>query len=344
MDELKKEKLDESNTERKSVYELLEESITASDISQDKKTARLSRLIRMREKKANIMLVGATGSGKSSTVNALFNMEVAKVGAGVDPETDSMNCYVLDNLTIWDTPGLGDDVKRDEEYKKMLIKKLNETDENGDLLIDLVLVVLDASSKDLRTTYDLINNILVPCLGEDNCNRILVGLNQADMAMKGKHWDEEKNAPDDILLDYLKDKVISVEMRLIHSTHHVIKPIFYCAGYKDESGERKPYNLTKLLYYILKSIPKDKRLALVDNINPDDEMWLHNDKEENYKEEVKRDFFETIGDCIDESAELGMEMGETLLGIPGVIVGAVVGATFGAAFGAVKGFFEGIFE
>lgn len=39
------------------------------------KNERLSRLIRIREKKANIMLTGATGSGKSSTVNALFNKE-----------------------------------------------------------------------------------------------------------------------------------------------------------------------------------------------------------------------------------------------------------------------------
>ena len=30
---------------------------------------------------------GESGEGKSSTVNALFNMDVAKVGVGVDPET-----------------------------------------------------------------------------------------------------------------------------------------------------------------------------------------------------------------------------------------------------------------
>lgn len=30
------------------------------------------------------MITGATGSGKSSTINALFNTEVAKVGVGVE--------------------------------------------------------------------------------------------------------------------------------------------------------------------------------------------------------------------------------------------------------------------
>ena len=54
-----------------------------SDMSLSEKNERLSRLIKMREKKANIMLVGSTGSGKSSTINALFSMQVAEVGVGV---------------------------------------------------------------------------------------------------------------------------------------------------------------------------------------------------------------------------------------------------------------------
>ena len=331
---------EEQAEERKSIYELLEESIMASDLGLGEKNERLSRLIRIREKKADIMLVGATGSGKSSTVNALFNMDIAKVGVGVDPETDSITSYVLDNLTIWDTPGLGDGAKSDEKYNTMLVRKLSETDENGDPLIDLVLVVLDASSKDLGTSFDLINKVLIPCLGEDKHGRILIGLNQADMAMKGKHWDAEKNEPDGVLLEYLKKKAESVEKRIHETTGLAIKPVYYCAGYKEEDGEQcKPYNLTKLFYYIIKSIPKEKRLALADNINPDNDMWLHDDKEADYKEEVKRGFFDTISDFIGEGAEACGDFGEEILGLPGRIAGTVIGA----AIGAVVGFFEGIF-
>ena len=57
------------------------------------------------------------------------------------------------------------------------------------------------------------------------------------------------------------------------------------AGYKEEGGDqRKPYNLTKLLYYIIKAVPKDKRLALAHNINEEDN-WLHDDEEKDYKKE-----------------------------------------------------------
>ena len=101
------EKMKEGNkSKKKSIYELLEEEINALDLSEIEKNIKLSRLLRIRNQKVNIMLVGATGVGKSSTINALFDMEVAKVGVGVDPETSNIVKYELENLTIWDTPGL----------------------------------------------------------------------------------------------------------------------------------------------------------------------------------------------------------------------------------------------
>lgn len=331
--------------EKKSIYELLEEDIMAADLPEQEKTKRLSRLIKVRDKKVNLLLAGATGSGKSSTVNALFNMDVAKVGVGVDPETDFINCYELENLTIWDTPGLGDGVENDETYNRMLVDKLSELDENGDPLIDLVMVILDASSKDLGTSYDLINNIIIPCLGDDNEGRIIIGLNQADIAMKGKHWDSEKNEPDEVLLDFLKKKAESVQNRIYEGTGLKIKPVYYCAGYKEDGIDQcKPYNLTKLLYYIINSVPKEKRLALADNINPEEDNWLFDDEDKPYTTYIKRNIWDSIRTCVwlesDFGADNGAEIGEKILGIPGKAVGFILGG----AFGAIKGFFEGLFS
>ena len=334
----------EQENDKKSIYVLLEEDIMASDLSMPEKNERLSRLIKVRDKKVNIILVGATGSGKSSTVNALFNMDVAKVGVGVNPETDLITSYELENLTIWDTPGLGDGVKNDEAYNKMLVDKLSELDKNGNPLIDLVLVILDASSKDLGTSYDLINNVIIPCLGEDKENRVIVGLNQADVAMKGKHWDYEKNEPDEVLLDFLKKKADSVQARIKEGTGLNIKPVFYCAGYKEDGEEQcKPYNLTKLLYYIINSIPREKRIALAENINTDKDNWLFDDEEREYKDGIKSSIWDSIKTCVwletDICSDTGSDIGEKILGLPGKAVGFIIGG----AFGAIKGFFEGLF-
>jgi hypothetical protein len=91
--------------------------------------------------------------------------------------------FELDNLIIWDTPGLGDGVESDKRITREIVRKLSETDEEGKPLIDMVVVILDASSKDLGTSYDLINKVLIPCLDKDAEKRILVGLNQSDIAM-----------------------------------------------------------------------------------------------------------------------------------------------------------------
>lgn len=331
---------DDARESRQSIYELLERDIADSDMTTDEKNERLSCLVRMREKKANIMFVGATGSGKSSTINALFDMDVAKVGVGVNPETDSIESYTLDNLTIWDTPGLGDGVDNDEEYNRMLVRKLKETDSEGKPLIDLVMVVLDASSKDLGTSYDLINKVIIPCLGEEKEGRILVALNQADVAMKGKHWNAQDNVPDEVLLDFLKKKAESVKQRIYDGTGVTVEPVFYSAGYKENDEEQcRPYNLTKLLYYIIKSIPKDKRFVIADNINPDSDMWLHDDDEENYADEIQSGFLDSMAWAISDGARDGKYIGENILGIPGRALGYVLGG----AVGAVKGFFQSIF-
>ena len=340
-DVCKKQEDDKTSTGgNKSIYELLEEDIMASDIPEAEKTKRLSRLIKIRSKRVNIMLVGSTGSGKSSTVNAMFNMDIAKVGVGVDPETSSISKFELDNLIIWDTPGLGDGIESDKRITKEIIAKLNEMDKEGTPLIDMVLVIMDASSKDLGTSYDLINNVLIPCLGKEAEKRILIGLNQSDIAMKGTHWIADKNEPDDVLKEFLKKKADSVQKRIKDATGLEITPICYCAGYKEDGGEqRKPYNLTKLLYHIVKMIPKDKRLALADNINHDADNWRYDDHESDYRGGTKRGFCDTVWDCISDGAETGSELGGKILGIPGRIVGGVIGG----AVGAVGGLIEAIF-
>jgi len=282
------------------------------------------------------MLVGSTGSGKSSTINALFDMNVAKVGEGVDPETQSIAKFELDNLTVWDTPGLGDGVERDEEIIDEILLKLQEKDENDKQLIDMVVMILDASTKDLGTYYKLINDVLIPEFGSSAKKRILIALNQSDIAMKGTHWNEEANEPDTVLEAFLAKKAESVRNRIKENTGLDIKPVCYCAGYSENGVQRKPYNLTKLLYYIVKAAPKAKRLNIAENTNRDDDNWLHNDAD--YGSALGNEFGEILWSCISDGAESGAEIGGDIFGIPGRIIGGALGGLIGG----VTGFFEAL--
>ena len=153
----------------------------------------------------DVMVTGVTGAGKSTTLNSLFEKEVAIVGDGVDPETMELDSYRLNELMrFWDTPGLGDGVEADKIHSKKLVDLLYKTyvlDDTEYGFIDSVLVIIEGSNRDMGTTYKLLNEIIVPNFQSD---RILVAINQADVAMKGRHWDFFNNRPDDILLDYLE--------------------------------------------------------------------------------------------------------------------------------------------
>ena len=322
-------------TKTPTIFDTLQNEIKQSELSDSEKDNRLSALLKASEQKVNLMLVGATSSGKSSTINALFNMDVAKVGVGVDPETKEIEKYELGNLTIWDTPGLGDGLEEDKRNIRQIVRKLSETDENGELLIDLVLVVLDAGTKDLSASYDVINNTLIPCLGARNTRRILIALNQSDMAMKGRHWDSDENAPDDVLKEFLLKKVESVKSRILNATGVIVEPVCYCAGYTDGDEEQNPYNLSKLLYYILMAVPAEKRLILADNLNDNEENWVDDDGEMNYHDAIQYSFGETLWDCFISGAEKGAVAGGCALGVPGAIVGGLIGGILGGLNGLI---------
>ena len=304
--------------EKNNYIDALEELMNSKDISEEEKI----NLNRIKNKKTNIMITGATGCGKSSTINALFNIEKAKVGTGVDPETMDITKYELDNLTLWDSPGLGDGKEADEKHVKNIIEKLKEPGEDKGTLIDLVLVIVDGSSRDLGTSYELINKVIIPNLGERTKERILIAINQADMAMKGRYWNKKENCPEKELEDFLDEKVTSIKNRIKDSTGLDVEPIYYSAGYTEADVKQNPYNLSKLLYYIMKSIPKDNMLSIIANTNKDENRWKYNEWE--YYEE-NNEFFKFFNEFFEEFFQ------DTMFG---KFVGAV---------GRVMDFFRGLF-
>lgn len=326
-----------------SVFERLTEIVMNSGATEAEKKEALGSIMELKGKKINVLITGSTGCGKSSTINALFNTEKAKVGATPDPETMTIEKYELENLTLWDSPGLGDGKESDNRHAKNIIRKLNELDKDGNPLIDIVLVVLDGGSRDLGTSYQLINEVIIPNIGKGMENRILVAINQADMAMKGKYWNNEENRPEKPLEDFLKAKVESVKKRIYEATGVTVDPIYYCAGYKEEGlPQQPPYNLSKLLSYIVTNTPAEKRICYADNINKRPEMWKHDDGLSDYKEEVRSSMLESIATGIREGSEIGEEIGSNF-GRLGGIIGRIGGGFIGGIVGIARSVFGGLF-
>ena len=211
------------------------------------------KLEKARFRPLDVMVTGVTGAGKSTTLNTIFKKNVATVGNGVDPETMDLDSYSLNDVfRLWDTPGLGDGVANDEIHKRKLVDLLYKTyslDGNIYGWIDSAIVVLEGLNRDMGSTYTLLNEVIVPNIQAD---RILVVINQADMAMKGRHWNKETNRPDVVLVDFLERQALSIQNRVKEATGVTIrKPVYYSAEYG--------YNIEKLLDFIIDNMIVERR-------------------------------------------------------------------------------------
>ena len=279
----------------------------------------------LKRQKLNVAFVGATGVGKSSTINSIFNMDVAKVGDRTDPETASIQKYELDNMVLWDTPGLGDNPEKDRQYAVEIAGLLKRKDEKGDLLIDEVVVLVDGSNRDMKTAYETIEHVVAPYI--EDPKRIIIAINQCDVALKGRFWNNDRCEPEAQLAAFLDQKVTSVRERIAGSTGIATSPMYYSALHH--------YNISKLLLAMITAVQEKKRFLFTDSLNRNPEVWKKNDKPEIYNQQIQQEVKGSLSKAL-EGAAAGAAAGATVgRYIP--VIGPIAGAIAGAALGFLGG-------
>lgn len=301
----------------------LTQSLERLDLSEKDKIKFAKNIQNVFRKNLNILIAGATGSGKSTTIRALFDegkmseqdRRNLRISDSAKPQTMEIHSYkVGKNLTLWDSPGLGDGTKDDEHINKIR-EKCREKDENGNGLIDLGLVIIGGfASRDLESTLKTID-VLVDelCVGEKDEARVVVAINKCDLAGNNPkaRFDYDKNEPSDELKAELDEKIRGFKARFKENRSSKFRIMYYSAGYYDEKTQTQyePYNLGKLLTLITQSTPSKKRYLFRGKIN--EEIDLPKEVEKSWLDsliEAISDGIDFVGDMMDKVGDVAQKM------------------------------------
>lgn len=311
-----KHTIEPNNSEGLREIQELTTSVEQLELSDKDKMKIAKNIQNVFRKKLNVLIVGATGCGKSTTIRALFDEDKMseedrrnlRISNSAKPQTMDIHPYKIGtNLTLWDSPGLGDGIKDDEHIDKIR-EKCREKDEDGNGLIDLGLVVIGGiASRDLESTYKAINVLVEElCIGEKDEARVVVAINKCDLAGNNPkaRFDYDKNEPSEELKAELDKKIRGFKARFKENRSSKFRIMYYSAGYYDEKTQTqyKSYNLAKLLNFITKSTPSKKRYLFSDKINQDESNFTAND-DDKYSEDTKKSWFDSIMDAISDGVE-----------------------------------------
>lgn len=214
------------------------------------------------EKTPKIAFIGKCGSGKSSTINSLFNagLPVSHTNAGTLSTTEILVAGDKGDLIIYDMPGFGEDIEKDQEYLYLYKDVLGECD-----AVVWVLSATDRSlSQDQAFFWDLKNLVT-----SDWASRLVIGINKADLIYPN-NWNNRINLPsrkqEKNLVGFAENVVR--KFKKVHPKLRKDRIIEYSAA--------KAYNLTRLFRVMLEVAP-DNRAWLLGNKGNIADYWTHVD-------------------------------------------------------------------
>ncbi|WFW82111.1 GTPase family protein [Citrobacter braakii] len=216
-----------------------------------------------------IGIMGKTGSGKSSLINALFQQPLSSVShnTGCTREALHFKFEVGERkMTLIDLPGAGESLAYDKEYRRLYQSIIPD--------LNLILWVMKADDRACSSDEDFYQ-FLLECGVSPDC--IVFVINQADKAEPSLEWCRETGTPsaEQRLTLTARCNAVSHHFRTSHPVH----PVSASTG----------YNLPLLVGTLVSALPASASSGVFCQIK---EIHRTSDAEQ----VVRQDFGELVGE------------------------------------------------
>jgi len=219
---------------------------------------KLRRLVEDELKKPpRVAVIGKSGVGKSTTINALFGLDekVSHTTHGTTEEKQqTIDLPEGGKLSVVDMPGLGEDIELDRQYQEIYRRVLPEA--------DVVLYVIQADLKALSDDQEILREIVQNIMGHLK-GRLVIGLNQVDRMSPGT-WNTRFNYPSPEQEDNIHRRCHNIQDNLSDALGIKVDQVEYYSA-------SKRYRLYELLSAVIKSAGK---VGWKLPINPSDAIEL----------------------------------------------------------------------
>ncbi len=220
-----------------------------------------------------IGLMGKTGVGKSSLINALFQSSLSPVSdiSGCTRQAQRFNMTINNHtLTFVDLPGVGESIERDKEYHQLYRNLLPE--------LDLIIWVLKADDRAWSSDEQCYRFLTEQCGYQPS--RFLFVLNQADKIEPCRQWDEPNHQPS-------PEQAASLELKqqaviTAFKPYHPVMTVSAAEGYQ----------LTELAEQLIQALPAQASSGVARQLNS-------TYRTQSVENSARNDFGQCVSDIVD---------------------------------------------
>ncbi|MDD9340658.1 MAG: 50S ribosome-binding GTPase [Providencia heimbachae] len=220
-----------------------------------------------------IGLMGKTGAGKSSLINALFQSPLSPVSnvSGCTRQAQRFNLTINSHtLTFVDLPGVGESLERDREYHPLYRHLLPE--------LDLIIWVLKADDRAWSSDEQCYRFLTEQCGYQPS--RFLFVLNQADKIEPCRQWDAkcQQPSPEQAANLILKQQTVITAFK----PHHPVTVVSAVEGFQ----------ITELAEQLIQALPAQASSGVARQLN-------NTYRTQSVENSARNDFGQCVSDIVD---------------------------------------------